>query len=120
MKMSPLVHYRGIFVAVVSDDQSSIIWIAEILTDGVLYWMSTNSCVVAVGLYGNDDVHNAALRLSSALRAVNETVTTVGGQSTSLRTTLEAQSFPLAEHLTEVGLFPLPTHRIAFSFPKES
>lgn len=79
------------------------------------------SATVAVGLYGNDDVHNAAVRFGSTLRAVQHNIDSVKNQvcfsiallslrrlsvlfmqSQSLRYNLENQSFPLADHLTEV------------------
>lgn len=38
------------------------------------------SATVAVGLYGNDDVHNAILRVSSTLRAVQHNIDAVKDQ----------------------------------------
>ena len=58
--------------------------------------------MVAVGLYGNDDVHNAVVRFSGSLHSVQHNIDAVRNQSASLKASLEAQSFPLAEHLTEV------------------
>ncbi|KAI9561865.1 hypothetical protein GHT06_012827 [Daphnia sinensis] len=60
------------------------------------------SATVAVGLYGNDDVHNAFLRFSTTLRAVQHNIDAVKDNSHSLKLNLETQSFPLADRLTEV------------------
>ena len=42
-----------------------------------LYFLSAT---VAVGLYGNDDVHNAVVRFSSTLRAIQHNIDAVRDQ----------------------------------------
>jgi len=60
------------------------------------------SGVIAVGLYGNDDMHNAVVRFSSYLHTIQQNIDAVKNQSYSLKGILEAQSGPLTDHLAEV------------------
>lgn len=60
------------------------------------------SATVAVGLYGNDDVHNAVVRFSNSLRAVQHNIDAVKNQSLLLHLHLQNQTSPLAGYLTQV------------------
>jgi len=60
------------------------------------------SIVIAVGLYGNDDMHNAVVRFSSYLHTIQQDIHAVNNQSDSLTGMLESQSQPLMDYLTGV------------------
>jgi len=60
------------------------------------------SVVVAVGLYGNDDMHNAIVQFSDNLHSIQQDIDVVSNESHSLTDILELQSQPLTDYLIGV------------------